>query len=601
MSEGLSAVYKFETRVGSGSSASQGTNQLYAGLSGGFGSLTLGKFHNAAYNAAGAIRDIGYWYSSGDTASKVGNTVSYAFSSDAASFQVDAIMDGGMDTGRAIDQVQFGVSVNLGDIGKVALGYENVENAMVKEPDTIAYTTVINGKQNVTAGLSGMGALSGMSSLGGTASLSGVSGTISVSDLAGALSGDITLPEGYSISVTDAKVTGNINATVRLTGYDVLTQTGMQSQLERGVCLVYDNPNAAPTNHGVQFQSACTALAEAVGEGTSFEWNEGPNITADDDDTSDYMLANEGVSSSYTSAFVGDIVEGSVMHMIDGEMVERRVVQVPVDANGAPTAIEDPDCSLPYAADAGDGQRSYLCGQRIQYFNTDNEMVSGTLTTTANVALSGETLTIVGGDLVVMDDEGEETKMSIADVLDVDISEASDAGETVAVTVDTSGATIDNSMVTVDHDGVTVDLDGVTVDVNADSLTATTTAQPVKGKPMTKPGYKATHVSVQLNLGAMTLGLGYSEKERNVQGSMDQKTTYVGASGSIGDSGMGWRAWTRDISNEWDADAEEYVDSSPWGIGINKDLGGGAFTFVEHHNADKGKSGNTIVALGVNF
>ena len=567
--------------------------------------MTLGKFHNAAYNAAGAIRDIGYWYSSGDTASKVGNTVSYAFSSDAASFQVDAIMDGGMDTGRAIDQVQFGVSVNLGDIGKVALGYENVENAMVKEPDTIAYTTVINGKQNVTADLSGMGTLSGMSSLGGTASLSGVSGTISVSDLAGALSGDITLPEGYSISVTDAKVKGNINATVRLTGYDA-GGNGMQSQVPQGVCTTFDANSGTPTVVGTRTSAQCMTAAgrdtEVTTDDLSYTWVEATTILPTNDLTSDYMLANEGVSSSYTSAFVGDIVAGSVMHMIDGEMVTRRVVQVPVDDDGTDSSenLEDPDCSLPYAADAGDGQRSYLCGQRVQYFNADNEMVSGTLTTTANVALSGETLTIDGGDLVVMDDEGEETKMSIADVLEVEIA-SDDADAMVDVTVDTSGATIDNSMVTVDHDGVTVDLDGVTVDVNADSLTATTTAEPVKGKPMTKPGYKATHVSVQLNLGAMTLGLGYSEKERNVQGSMDQKTTYVGASGSIGDSGMGWRAWTRDISNEWDADTEAYVDSSPWGIGINKDLGGGAFTFVEHHNADKGKSGNTIVALGVNF
>ena len=124
----MTAVYKFETRVGSGS-ASQDTNQLYAGLSGGFGSLTLGKFHNAAYNHTGAIRDIGYWYSSGDVKSKIGNTVSYAFSSDAASFQVDAIMDGGKDTGNAIDEVQFGVTVNMGDIGKIALSYVDVDNA----------------------------------------------------------------------------------------------------------------------------------------------------------------------------------------------------------------------------------------------------------------------------------------------------------------------------------------------------------------------------------------------------------------------------------------------------------------------------------------
>ena len=128
VSEGLTAVYQFETRLGQGD-GSQDTNVLYAGLSGGFGSLTVGKFNNAAY-LSGAMRDVGNAFGGGDVKSKVGSTVSYAYATEAFNLQADAIMDGGKDTGKSIDEVQFGMVVNLGDFGKVALGYENREDSM---------------------------------------------------------------------------------------------------------------------------------------------------------------------------------------------------------------------------------------------------------------------------------------------------------------------------------------------------------------------------------------------------------------------------------------------------------------------------------------
>ena len=48
--------------------------------------------------------------------------------------QVAAIMDGAKtDTDGAVDQVEFGMTVGLGDIGKVAIGYEKVEDSMNDE------------------------------------------------------------------------------------------------------------------------------------------------------------------------------------------------------------------------------------------------------------------------------------------------------------------------------------------------------------------------------------------------------------------------------------------------------------------------------------
>ena len=129
VSEGLTSVYKFETRVGQGD-ASQNTNQLYVGLSGGFGSLTLGKQSGAAYNHSGAIRDISNWHSHGDVGSRISNALSYSYAAESFSMQVAAIMDGDTDTDGAIDRAEFGMTVGLGDIGKVAIGYEKQEDSM---------------------------------------------------------------------------------------------------------------------------------------------------------------------------------------------------------------------------------------------------------------------------------------------------------------------------------------------------------------------------------------------------------------------------------------------------------------------------------------
>ena len=151
VSEGLTAVYNFETAIDE--DANQSGNVIYAGLSGGFGNLNIGKFHNASY-LSGGIRDQGNAFGDSDVSSKVGNTVSYSYSSEVFTLQADAIMDNGTDTSKAVDEVQFGLSVNLGDIGKVALAYEKKEDSMaagmavkgavsssVAEENTVGFTT----------------------------------------------------------------------------------------------------------------------------------------------------------------------------------------------------------------------------------------------------------------------------------------------------------------------------------------------------------------------------------------------------------------------------------------------------------------------------
>lgn len=130
VSEGLTAVYRFEHKMSTTDAGQSGGRLSYVGLSGGFGNLTLGQIWSASYNHAGVIRDFPYWNTSPDTSVRVGNALSYSLSTGAVSLQMDAIMDGSRDTGKAIDQFELGLTVGLGDIGKIAFSHVNSKDTM---------------------------------------------------------------------------------------------------------------------------------------------------------------------------------------------------------------------------------------------------------------------------------------------------------------------------------------------------------------------------------------------------------------------------------------------------------------------------------------
>ena len=104
----------------------------YAGLSGGFGTLTLGQIWNAGYNHVGAITDTSWFYGNSHTGYRHGSAVSYAMSAGAVSLQLDAILDGAKDSGDAVDKLEFGMTVDLGDIGKVGLAYIDTKDYTTK-------------------------------------------------------------------------------------------------------------------------------------------------------------------------------------------------------------------------------------------------------------------------------------------------------------------------------------------------------------------------------------------------------------------------------------------------------------------------------------
>ena len=133
VSEGLSAVYRFEAKIDSASATQVGGDRLsYVGLSGGFGTLSMGRV-GAAGAKTGGILDNSFHYGNSYTGFRTGNAISYSHSVGGVSVQLDAIMkpmdaDTGKTADGAIDEAQLGISMNLGDFGKLAVSHVNTED-----------------------------------------------------------------------------------------------------------------------------------------------------------------------------------------------------------------------------------------------------------------------------------------------------------------------------------------------------------------------------------------------------------------------------------------------------------------------------------------
>ena len=134
VSDGLTAVYRFEHSITTTDASQSGGRLAYAGLSGGFGTLTLGQVWSASYNHAGAITDKSFYLGNSTTSYRHGNALSYAHSTGPVSFQLDLISDGDMNTGQGIDKTEFGVTVGLGDIGSLALAHTTLRDTVTTMP-----------------------------------------------------------------------------------------------------------------------------------------------------------------------------------------------------------------------------------------------------------------------------------------------------------------------------------------------------------------------------------------------------------------------------------------------------------------------------------
>ena len=115
VAEGLVANYRYEESLDLTTASLAAGNRLsYVGLSGGFGTLSIGRVWSASNNSVGSLLNPTFFYGKGGTSVRVGPAVSYANTVDAASFQVDLVMDGGNPSKSGVDHYEFGLSLDLG-------------------------------------------------------------------------------------------------------------------------------------------------------------------------------------------------------------------------------------------------------------------------------------------------------------------------------------------------------------------------------------------------------------------------------------------------------------------------------------------------------
>ena len=150
-------------------------------LSGGFGSLTIGRIWSASYNHYGAALDPTWFNGSAGGANGInGNSISYSSSAGDVSFQIDKV------TGDH-EKIEFGATAALGPIG-VGLGYwSNAE-------DDASFTGVA-----LSTGAGGVGLAIG---LGSVDDKTGMDTDVSLISLSGAV-GDTGISYGVQVTNSD--------------------------------------------------------------------------------------------------------------------------------------------------------------------------------------------------------------------------------------------------------------------------------------------------------------------------------------------------------------------------------------------------------------
>ena len=164
VSEGLTAVYRYERSIDSSDASEPDGRLSYVGLSGGFGTVTVGKVWGAAYNHFGGIVDQALWYgSTGETGDRFADAVSYSVSVGNVSLQADAIMD--QSTGKTGDGFNIGATLGgLMETGSIAIAHRKLPDEISESDDrmingivTDAGTGMIETSSSYIAGSYGIG------------------------------------------------------------------------------------------------------------------------------------------------------------------------------------------------------------------------------------------------------------------------------------------------------------------------------------------------------------------------------------------------------------------------------------------------------------
>ena len=135
----------------------------YVGLSGGFGTVTMGNQWSAYYNSVGThmspTYSIGYYlYSSvADGPFRTSNTIKYANSFGPVNLEVDVRLNDSEEDNDVAEKLNgngagIGLSFNPTDNLNIAIAYDNEENNSLVDEDTGAVTTVDDTERSAIAG-----------------------------------------------------------------------------------------------------------------------------------------------------------------------------------------------------------------------------------------------------------------------------------------------------------------------------------------------------------------------------------------------------------------------------------------------------------------
>jgi predicted porin len=137
LGNGLSAIYRYEFGVASDVADVQDNNRLsYVGLSGSFGTVTLGRVWSAFFNHVGTIMDPSQNIGGDGYAGpyRTSNTVSYSGGSGPIAMQVDLNLDGDNANSSGVDAWQAAGTWSTGGLS-IALAYENVDGGDNEDSD----------------------------------------------------------------------------------------------------------------------------------------------------------------------------------------------------------------------------------------------------------------------------------------------------------------------------------------------------------------------------------------------------------------------------------------------------------------------------------
>ena len=142
-SDGLTAVYRFETKINAADASSPGGRLSYVGLSGGFGQIVLGQVWSATSNHIGAMADNNWWMGHADVTGRHGNVISYSVDIGSVSMQADLTANNGkgatatrddddevtMKENKSIDGSEIGATLQIGENGSVAVAHKKFDTA----------------------------------------------------------------------------------------------------------------------------------------------------------------------------------------------------------------------------------------------------------------------------------------------------------------------------------------------------------------------------------------------------------------------------------------------------------------------------------------